>query len=204
MQAGAALEGASGAIILTHGRGGSANDILGLGAAIAPEGFALLAPEAADHTWYPYSFLAPRAQNEPFLSSALARVQAALARALSAGIPAERIAFCGFSQGACLATEFVGRNPRRYGGLIAYTGGLIGPMDDPISLTGDLAGTPVLLSSGDPDLHVPWTRVQQSGDLLAGIGGEVTIRRYTNRAHTVLPEEVREGRGLVSGMIVRA
>jgi predicted esterase/predicted enzyme related to lactoylglutathione lyase len=209
VQAGAALDRASGAIILTHGRGGSADDILGLGAAIAPacsfsigEGLALLAPEAADHTWYPYSFLAPRAQNEPFLSSALARVQAALTRALEAGIPAERIAFCGFSQGACLATEFVGRHPTRYGGLIAYTGGLIGPLNEPISLTGELNGTPVLLSSGDPDPHVPWKRVQQSADLLTGMGGIVTLRRYANRPHTVLPEEVREGKKLLSKLLL--
>jgi predicted esterase len=137
-------------------------------------------------------------QNEPFLSSALARVQAALNLAVDAGIAAERIAFCGFSQGACLATEFVGRHPRRYAGLIAFTGGLIGPLDEPIILTGNLEGTPILLSSGDPDPHVPWERVQQSANLLKGIGGVVTTRRYAGRPHTVLPEEIREGRKLLS------
>jgi phospholipase/carboxylesterase len=198
VRAGTALKHASAALILMHGRGGSAEDILGLGAAVAPEGFALLAPQAAGNTWYPYSFLAPRLQNEPFLSSALARVEAALTMAIDAGIAPERIAFCGFSQGACLATEFVGRHPRRYAGLIAFTGGLIGPLDEPIGLTGNLAGTPILLSSGDPDPHVPWERVQQSANLLTGIGGIVTTRRYADRPHTVLQEEIREGKRLLT------
>jgi phospholipase/carboxylesterase len=198
VQAGTGLGRASGATILTHGRGGSAEDILGLGEEVAPAGFALLAPQAAGNTWYPYSFLAPRLQNEPFLSSALARVQAAVTLAVEAGIPPERIAFCGFSQGACLATEFVGRHPRRYAGLIAFTGGLIGPLDEPITLTGNLEGTPILLSSGDPDAHVPWERVQQSANLLTGIGGVVTTRRYAGRPHSVLQEEIREGKKLLS------
>lgn len=198
VQAGTSLAGASGVMILTHGRGGSAADILSLGADLAPAGFALLAPQAAGHTWYPYSFLAPRSQNEPYLSSALDRVQTALALALDAGFPPERIAFCGFSQGACLATEFVGRHPRRYGALLAFTGGLIGPLDEPISLTGNLDGTPILLSSGDPDPHVPWQRVHQSADLLKGIGGIVTTRRYPNRPHTILQDEIREGKNLLS------
>jgi phospholipase/carboxylesterase len=204
LQAGSALHQASGALILTHGRGASAADILALGAALAPPQFALLAPEAAHHTWYPFSFLAPRSQNEPFLESALARLEAALTRALEAGIPFERIAFCGFSQGACLATEFVGRHPRRYAALIAYTGGLIGPLDEPITLTGDLAGTPILLSSGDPDPHVPWQRVQQSADLLTGIGGAVTTRRHPNRPHTVLPQELADGRKLLAPVTLTA
>jgi phospholipase/carboxylesterase len=202
VQAGTPLSSASGAMILTHGRGGSAEDVLGLGEAIAPAGFALLAPQAAGNTWYPYSFLAPRLQNEPFLSSALARVQAALTLAVEAGIPPERIVFCGFSQGACLATEFVGHHPRRYAGLLAFTGGLIGPLDEPITLSGDLEGTPVLLSSGDPDPHVPWQRVQQSADLLTSIGGIVTTRRYAGRPHTVLAEEIRDGKKLLATALV--
>jgi phospholipase/carboxylesterase len=197
VQAGEPLDHAAGALILLHGRGASANDILSLGAAIAPQGLALLAPQAAGNTWYPYSFLAPRSQNEPFLSSALAQVAAALVVALDAGIPADHIAFCGFSQGACLATEFVGRNPRRYAGLLAFTGGLLGPLEEPIGLTGSLEGMPVLLSSGDPDPHVPWARVQQSADLLTGIGGLVQTHRYAGRSHTVLQEEIFEGRLLL-------
>jgi phospholipase/carboxylesterase len=185
------LSDAAGVLILLHGRGGTAEDILGLGEAIAPEKWAMLAPQASGNSWYPYSFLAPREQNEPYLTSALGKVQAAVDTALAAGIAAEKIAIAGFSQGACLATEFVGRNPRRYAALLALTGGLIGPLGAPIKLTGDLAGTPVLFSSGDPDPHVPWARVQQSADLLQEIGGCVTIRRYPGKPHSVTGEELR-------------
>ena len=112
-------------------------------------------------------------------------------------IPAQ-VAFRGFSQGACLATEFVGRNPQRYAGLLAFTGGLIGPLNVPISLSGDLSGTPVLLSSGDPDPHVPWERVAQSAELLTGIGPTVSLKRYPGRPHTILPDEVEDRKKLLS------
>ena len=199
LQVGAPLATAEGAMILLHGRGASAEDILGLGAALAPAGWTLLAPEAAGHTWYPESFLAPRAANEPFLSSALAKIGALLESVEAAGITAERVVIAGFSQGACLTTEFVARNPRRYRAALAFTGGLVGPLDEPLVLTGDLAGTPVLLSSGDPDPHVPWARVEQSAQLLRGIGAEVTLRRYPGRPHTVNAEEVRTARGILEG-----
>lgn len=200
IEAGTPLKQAAGALILLHGRGGSAQDILALGRALADGRLALLAPQAPGHTWYPQSFLAPRQQNEPYLSSALKQVEGALALAQNAGLDPSQVALCGFSQGACLATEFVARNPRRYAGLLAFTGGLIGPLDEPISLTGDLAGTPVLLSSGDPDPHVPWKRVQQSGELLTGIGAKVTLQRYPGRPHTVLPEEIEQGKILLSAL----
>jgi predicted esterase len=195
---GTALADAAGVLILLHGRGGTAEDILGLGKAISPEKWAMLAPQASGNSWYPFSFLAPREQNEPYLTSALGRVQAAIDTALAAGIPAEKIAIGGFSQGACLATEFVGRNPRRYAALLALTGGLIGPPGAPIKLTGDLAGTPILLSSGDPDPHVPWARVQQSADLLQKIGGRVTIRRYPGKPHSVTGEELSSARDVLA------
>jgi predicted esterase len=198
IQAGAPIELATGALILLHGRGGSAEDILELGRSLTSDRLALLAPQAPGHTWYPYSFLAPRQQNEPYLSSALKQVEAALAKATSAGLAISRVALCGFSQGACLATEFVARHPQRYAGLLAFTGGLIGPLEEPISLTGDLAGTPVLLSSGDPDPHVPWKRVQQSGELLTSIGGQVMLQRFPGRPHTILPEEIEQGKKLLS------
>jgi predicted esterase len=199
-KAGKPLAGAAGALILLHGRGGSADDILALGQAIASPDWALLAPQASGHTWYPYSFLAPREQNEPYLSSALERVKAAVDAASAAGIAHEKIVVAGFSQGACLATEFVGRNPRRYGALLAFTGGLIGPSAEPIVLTGELAGTPVLLSSGDPDPHVPWARVQQSAELLTEIGGKVTLQRWPGRPHTVSPQEVEIARAVLAAV----
>jgi phospholipase/carboxylesterase len=201
LRGGAPIEEAAGALILLHGRGGSAQDILALGSALTSDRLALLAPQAPGHTWYPLSFLAPRKQNEPYLSSALNQVNAALTVATDAGLKPSQVAFCGFSQGACLATEFLGRHPQRYAGLFAFTGGLIGPLEEPISLTGELDGTLVLLSSGDPDAHVPWARVQQSGELLAGIGAKVELQRYPDRPHTILPVEIENGRKLLASLV---
>ncbi|WP_263411411.1 alpha/beta hydrolase [Terriglobus tenax] len=198
LHAGAPLATAAGVILLLHGRGASAQDILGLGSALVSKDWALLAPQAAGHTWYPNSFLAPRAQNEPYLSSALDKVTSIVDETIAAGVPPERLVIAGFSQGACLSSEFVGRNPRRYGALLAFTGGLIGPPGEPITLSGDLAGTPVLLSSGDPDPHVPWARVEQTAELLTRIGGVVTVNRYPGRPHTILDVEVAAAKQLLS------
>jgi phospholipase/carboxylesterase len=132
VEAGTPIEQAAGALILLHGRGASADDILALGSALTGDRLALLAPQAPGHTWYPFSFLAPRQQNEPFLSSSLNQVERAMARATSAGLKPSQIVLCGFSQGACLATEFVARHPQRYAALLAFTGGVIGPLEEPI------------------------------------------------------------------------
>jgi predicted esterase len=191
------VEKASGAVVLLHGRGGSAEDILQLGKAMYLPGLACLAPQAAQNTWYPYSFLAPKEQNEPWLSSALAKVQATVQLASDAGISADKIVVCGFSQGACLATEFVASNPQRYGGLIALTGGLIGPEGADLAHTGDLAGTPVFFGSGDPDPHVPWSRVVESAKTLSEMGASVTTRRYEDRPHTITREELEFGKRLL-------
>ena len=198
VQAGRPIKEAAGALILLHGRGGSAEDMLALGSELTNDRLALLAPEAPGHTWYPNSFLAPRQQNEPYVSSALRQIEGTLALATSAGLETSQVAICGFSQGACLATEFVARHPQRYAGLLAFTGGLIGPLEEPISLSGNLEGTPVLLSSGDPDPHVPWKRVEQSGQLLTSIGAKVILQRYAGRPHAVLAEEIEKGKSLLS------
>ena len=200
LHGGAPLSSAAGAIILLHGRGATAEDILYLGRAIAPPSWALLAPQAPGNSWYPFSFLAPREQNEPQLSSALALVHSMVEMVFAAGIPENRIALAGFSQGACLSTEFVGRNPRSYAALLAFTGGLIGPPDSPLELTGNLHLTPVLLSSGDPDPHVPWSRVLQSAELLEKIGAKVTLRRYPGRPHTVSREELDNAREILAAI----
>lgn len=191
------VEKAAGAVILLHGRGGSAEDILLLGREMHLPHLAYLAPQAVSNTWYPNSFLAPREQNEPWLTSALAKVQSTVKIAKDAGIPADKIVVCGFSQGACLATEFVASNPQRYGGLIAFTGGLIGPQDAELTHTADLAGTPAFLGSGDPDPHVPWSRVQQSAKILGDMGAAVTTRRYEGRPHTITREELEFGKRLL-------
>jgi len=199
VSSGAELKKAAGAIILLHGRGGSARDILSLAPALSGNpGLAFLAPQAADSTWYPLSFLAPREENEPKLGHALDIVAKTVALAEEAGIGRDRIVIAGFSQGACLATEFVGSNPARYAGLIAFTGGLIGPLGSDVSKTGDLAGTPAFLGSGDPDPHVPWSRVQESAAVLSAMGAEVDLRRYPGRPHSVSEDELAVARELIA------
>jgi phospholipase/carboxylesterase len=196
-QFGRPLNEATGAVILLHGRGGTAEDILSLAQDLYSPGLIYLAPQAAGNSWYPYSFLAPTAQNEPWLSSALRKVETMVEMAEKAGISADRIAICGFSQGACLATEFVASHSRRYAGLVAFTGGLIGPPGADLTHQGDLAGTPAFFGSGDPDPHVPWQRVQQSAEILAAMGAVVTSRRYVNRPHTISAEEIDTAKRLV-------
>jgi phospholipase/carboxylesterase len=194
---GATLAQAAAAVILLHGRGSSAEDILGLAAEMYDERVAYLAPEAAGHRWYPYSFMAPIAENEPWLSSAVAKVGRTVQLALDAGISREHIVVCGFSQGACLATEFVARHPARYGGVIAFTGGLIGPPDADLHHAGDLAGMPALFSSGDPDPHVPWSRVLASAEQFIAMGAHVQTQRHAGRPHTVLPQEIESAREIL-------
>ena len=196
--AGTPLAQASGALLLLHGRGASAEDILGLGEAIAPAGVALVAPQAADHTWYPYSLLAPRHQNEPYLTSALNRIEAAINELQAAGIPFDRIALAGFSQGASLSSEFIARHPRRYAALLAFTGALIGSPGAPLSVDGPLNGMPALFSAGDPDPYIPWPRIEQSADLYREAGAAVTLNRYPGRPHTILQEEVDAARPLIA------
>jgi len=194
---GAPLNEAEGAVILLHGRGGTAEDILMLGSTMYLPKLAYLAPQAAGNAWYPYSFLAPREENEPWLTSALRTVERTVQSARDAGIPLERIVLSGFSQGACLATEFVASYPHRYAGLIAFTGGLVGPLGTDLTHAGDLAGMPAFMGSGDPDPHVPWTRVQESAEVLRRMGADVTTRRYPGRPHTIGGEEMGFGKRLI-------
>jgi phospholipase/carboxylesterase len=185
LRSGADLKEASGAVVLLHGRGGSAEDILELSRDLHVPGLAYLAPQAAGHTWYPYSFLAPIEQNEPWLSSALQKVLDTVELARSAGLREDQVVICGFSQGACLATEFVARHPKRYAGLIAFTGGLIGPPDADLNHRGNLDGMPALFSAGDHDPHVPWTRVEESARVLGEMHAVVTLKRYGAKPHMI-------------------
>jgi phospholipase/carboxylesterase len=189
------------AVVLLHGRGGTADDILNLAREMYDERMAYLAPQAAGNTWYPYSFLAPIEQNEPWLSSALAKVGSVVESCTSVGVPLAKIALCGFSQGACLATEFVARNPARYGSLVALTGALIGPPGSDLHHEGSLAGMPALFSSGDPDPHVPWSRVEASVRQLERMGAEVQLMRHPGRPHKILPTEVSAAKGLISSLL---
>ncbi len=192
------LAGAHAAMILVHGRGASAEDILTLVPELDQPGFAYLAPQAAGHTWYPYSFLAPLSNNEPWLSSALSVIASLLGTIAEAGIPPERTILLGFSQGACLSLEFAARNARRYGGLAGLSAGLIGPNGTPRDYQGSLEGTPVFLGCSDVDFHIPKQRVQESAEVLRRLGGDVTMRLYPGMGHMVNEDEIQFVRGMMA------
>jgi len=203
LQRGRALDSAAAAVILVHGRGASAEDILGLADEFDFSELAYLAPEAAGHTWYPYSFLAPIERNQPWLNSALRLLGALVERVAAAGIPRQKIAVVAFSQGACLATEFVARNPAHYGGLVSFTGGLIGPPETKFSYSGKLTGTRCFLGAGDPDPHVPWERVEESASVLSALGATVTLQRYPGLPHTINQDELQQAKRILSSLVVK-
>ena len=198
IQAGAALQGARSAMVLVHGRGDSASGILQLADAFPVPRMAYLAPQASGNTWYPNRFLAPIPSNEPWLSSALAGLGDLVAHVEAAALRATDVVLLGFSQGACLALEFAVRNPRRYGALVGFSGGLIGPPGTVWPRTGSLAGTPVFLGCSDVDPHIPAWRVEESATVLREAGGEVNAVLYPGMDHTVSQEEVREVRRLIA------
>jgi phospholipase/carboxylesterase len=200
LAAGEPLERARAAMVLVHGRGATAESILSLVTELDQPGFAYLAPQAAGNTWYPYSFMAPIANNQPYLSSALATLTQLLAQIEAASIPAERTLLLGFSQGACLATEFAARNAQRYGGLVGLSGGLIGPDGTPRDYPGSLAGTPVFLGCSDVDPHIPAARVQHSAEVLQRLGGDVTVRLYPRMGHTVNQDEIEAVRRIMAAL----
>lgn len=180
------------ALILLHGRGASAEDILGLADHLQVGEFALVAPQATNRTWYPYSFLALPQQNEPWLSSAIELLSKVVDDLVSAGLQSKNIYFSGFSQGACLALEFVTRNAQRWGGVAAFTGGLIGDRIYPTNYRGDFEGTPVFIGSGDPDPHVPADRVRDTSRIMGDMGANVLERIYPMLGHTISADEIHE------------
>jgi predicted esterase len=188
--AGAPLDRAAAAMILVHGRGASAESMIPLGEAFGRTDIAFLAPQAAGSTWYPYSFVAPIEQNEPWLSSALSLLGALVGRLEEEGFPPERVVLAGFSQGACLATEFAARNARRYGAVAGLSGGLIGPPGTPRDHAGSLDGTPVFLGCSDIDPHIPLKCVQETTSVLSAMGAEVDERIYPGFGHSVHADEV--------------
>ena len=192
------------AVIALHGRGASADDILGLAREAAPDDVAVVAPQAAGFTWYPYSFLSPISQNEPHLSSAL-RLVARLAQEIAAeGIPHERIAIMGFSQGACLSLEFAARHARRYAGVLGLSGGLIGPAGTPRQYAGSMHGTPVFLGCSDVDPHIPLERVTESADVFKRMGADVDERIYPGMGHTVNGDELKAIQAILANRASRA
>jgi phospholipase/carboxylesterase len=190
LTAGEPLTSAKAAIIMLHGRGATAEDILSLAGEVDQPGFAYLAPQAAGYTWYPNSFLAPIASNEPGLSSGLAVIASLLKHLGEAGITPERTILLGFSQGACLTLEFAARNAHRYAGIVGLSGGLIGPDGTPHDYPGSFAGTPIFLGCSDIDPHIPAQRVLFSAEILKGLGAAVTTKLYPRMGHTVNQDEL--------------
>jgi phospholipase/carboxylesterase len=184
-------------LIMLHGRGGTAEDILSLAAHLQVKDFTLFAPQATNNSWYPYSFLVPTLQNEPWLSSALKLVKELVEDIVNKGIATENIYFCGFSQGACLTLEYVTRNANRYGGIAAFTGGLIGDKIYSENYKGDFQGTPVFIGTGNPDPHVPVERVYATTNILKNMNAEVTEKIYNNMGHTINEDEINNANKLV-------
>lgn len=194
------LGAARAAAILLHGRGGSAEGMLELARAIGAKEVTWLAPQAAGGAWYPYSFLAAIESNEPWLSASLDLVDQLVAHCSEAGLPSVGIAIGGFSQGACLASEYAARNAQRYGALLLFSGGLIGPPGTPREYAGSLAGTPVLLGCSDVDPHIPVERVHETARVLGSMGADVDERIYPGLGHTVVDDEIAAAAQILEGI----
>jgi predicted esterase len=199
LQAGEPLGKARAAMILLHGRGASAADIMTVGAELSQPGFAYLAPQAAGNAWYPNPFTAPLESNEPYLGSALETIETLLAL-VEETIPAQRVILLGFSQGACLTLEFAARHARRYGGVVGLSGGLIGPDGTPRDYPGAFHGTPAFLGCSDVDPHIRKDRVGEAGEVLKRMGAQVTVRLYPGMGHTVSPDEIDSVREIVEAI----
>jgi predicted esterase len=191
------LDRAAAVGILLHGRGGTAQGILGLAEAIDRPDVAWLAPQAEGNAWYPRTFLAPLADNEPWLTSALAAVGRLVDHAGAMGVPPERVVIAGFSQGGCLGLEFAARRARRYGGVAGLSSGLIGPPGTPRDYAGSFEGTPVFLGCSDRDPHIPLERVDETAEVLERMGADVTRRIYAGMGHTVIGDEIDHLRAIV-------
>jgi len=195
---GPSLSDARAAVIILHGRGADANDILPLADEIDVPHVRWLAPDAANNAWYPDRFMQPLANNEPWLTSALALVHRTVEQVISGGVPIERIVLAGFSQGACLALEYAARNAQRYGGVIAFAGGLIGPDDTPRDYAGSFSGTPVFIGVGDQDFHIPVSRSTESAEVFTRLGAQVDLRVYKGLPHTIVDDQIQAARAIVA------
>ena len=186
------------AMIMVHGRGADGQDMLRLAAELGTTDVAVLAPQAAGRTWYPYSFLSPMLDNEPGLTSGLGVLARLIESLVAQQMPYERIALLGFSQGACLSLEFAARHAQRYKAVVGLSGGLIGPLGTPRDYAGSLGGTPVFLGCSDIDAHIPLARVQESADVFRRMGAAVDERIYPGMGHTVNDDEIAAVRRLLT------
>ncbi len=199
---GAPLEHAAAVAVMVHGRGARAASILTLADALDRPDVAYLAPEAAGGTWYPSSFLAPIEQNEPFLTSALAKLRSVVELIDREGVARSRVLLLGFSQGACLTLEFAARAAGRWGGIAGLSGGLIGPAGTPRDYPGRFEGTPIFLGCSTVDGHVPATRVEESAAVLGRMGAEVDLRLYPGIGHLVNDDEIVAVRAMIDRILV--
>lgn len=197
MEAGAALGQAPAAVIMVHGRNAGPANILDLAMRFERPNLAYLAPAAAGGTWYPYSFMADIASNEPGISSGIAVLKALVTHVEDAGIPKARIVLAGFSQGACLTSEFAIRHASRFGGVLVFTGGAIGPAGTTWNSEGDFGGTPVFLGCSDRDAHVPESRARETADVFRRLGADVTLRIYPGMGHVVNDDEIAFARSVL-------
>jgi len=184
-------------LVMIHGRGAFAEDILSLAGYFNINDYAIIAPQATNNTWYPYSFLVPPQQNEPWLSSALDLLNEVVADINQQGIGSEHIYFLGFSQGACLMLEFITRHANKWGGAVAFTGGLIGDKIYPENYTGDFAGTEIFIGTSDPDPHVPVERVHATVSILRGLHADVTEKVYPDMGHTINQDEITNANTII-------
>jgi phospholipase/carboxylesterase len=189
-EAGLSMNQASKAIIMIHGRGAQASDILSLHSEFSLDEFYIVAPQATNFTWYPYSFLAPVRQNEPWLTSAINLISDIVDDLRKSGINSNKVWLLGFSQGACLTLEFASRNARKWGGVIAFTGGLIGDKLYPENYSGNFDGTKVFIGNSDKDPHVPMSRSQDSAKIMEGLGADVKLKIYPNLPHMINQDEI--------------
>ena len=199
VEAGEDLRSARAAMILVHGRGATAEDIMTIASEVQQPGWAYFAPQAAGNTWYPNPFTAPLESNQPYLDAALDTVTRLVER-VEMRVPAQRIVLLGFSQGACLTLEWTARHARRYGAVVGLSGGLIGPDDTPRNYQGRFDGTPVFLGCSDIDPHIPMPRVVDTGEVLKKMGAEVAVRFYPGMGHLVSLEELATIRELMAGI----
>lgn len=184
------MENAKSALIMIHGRGASAESIVPLSSYLNTKDMAIFAPQASPHSWYPTSFIAAVEENQPALDSALEVIKELVEDILEAGIAADQIYFLGFSQGACLTLEYVTRNAMKYGGVIAFTGGLIGKELEMEHYKGDFGQTTILITTGDPDAHVPLKRVRESASVMEKMNGRMHVVVYPAKQHTITNEEI--------------
>jgi predicted esterase len=193
---------ADGAIIMIHGRGATAASILSLANEFEADNFHIAAHQASGNTWYPYSFMVPSKRNEPGISSGLQAIFNIVSDLEEKGIPKDKIIILGFSQGACLATEFVARHPAKYGGLIAFSGGIIGDGDSVNSdnYTGSLEGTPYFVGCSDNDAHIPVGRVEESVEVMSKLGADITKKIYTAMGHTIIRDEIEEAQKIINSI----